>query len=371
MCPVSRKGFPVDESAKMLGGAKIFQHLDRLAQWKAGGSPAPVTVELDLTNICNHACPGCSFSYLVNKSKDSLPLELAKQVIADVAKMGVKAVTFSGGGEPLMYGVGNVLSLMELVKAYGMDCALITNGSRLTDPLFLDLCTWIRVSLDAYDKETFERFHGRSVGEFCKVVSNIRTMASHPRSGTLGIGFLTDSGTLERRDYWKMAQYCFDMGVDYVQFRPMVVNMVDDPNLKGGGAGITEHQLAEHTDAYQKARAAWSKPGYRVLWSGDKYASLAQPEFGRTYTSCHAHFLEAAISADGKVYICCHGQGLEQFCLGDLHQQSFQQIWTSDRAREVFENINPKQHCPPACRLHPQNTLLQTISEPVTHKNFI
>jgi MoaA/NifB/PqqE/SkfB family radical SAM enzyme len=326
---------------------------------------------LDLTNTCNHACPGCSFSYLINTSKDQIPHELACEVIGEMAEMGVKAVTFSGGGEPLVYGVDKVLGLMELVRRLGMDCALITNGSFLVNPVFLDLCTWIRVSLDAYDADTFGRFHGRSDKEFCKVVSNIRTMASHPRSGTLGVGFLTDHGTLERRDYWQMAQFCSGLGVDYLQFRPLVVNMVDDPTLKGGGAFLTEKQMSDHTEAFGKARAAWSKPGYRVMWSGDKYAALAQPEFGRTYTSCHAHFLEAVISADSKVYACCHGQGIEKYCLGDLRELTFERIWRSDKARQVMAGINPKTDCPPACRLHPQNTILQTLVEPITHPNFI
>jgi MoaA/NifB/PqqE/SkfB family radical SAM enzyme len=252
-----------------------------------------------------------------------------------------------------------------------MDCALITNGSLLRDPEFGRLCKWIRVSIDAYDDETFERFHGRSAGELGKVVQNTKHMAAQPDRYTLGVGFLTDHGSVGRRDYWQMAEFCADMGVDYVQFRPLVVNMVDDPSLKGGGAALSAKQLEENREAFSVARAAWSKPNYKVLWSADKYASLALPEFGRTYNRCHAHFLEAVISADAKVYICCHGQGLDKFCLGDLKHSSFREIWEGEQAERVYKSISPKSDCPPACRLHPQNTILQTFTEPITHPNFI
>jgi hypothetical protein len=105
--------------------------------------------------------------------------------------------------------------------------------------------------------------------------------------------------------------------------------------------------------------------------SSEKYAALAQPNFGRNYNRCHAHFLEAVVSADAKVYICCHGQGRENFCLGDLRQNTFAEIWHGDRAKHVYESIKPQEHCPPVCRLHPHNALLETMMVPTVHPNFV
>ncbi len=145
---------------------KLFKHLDRLAEWQAGKTPFPVLVELDLTNLCNHECPGCTFSHLVNISKDSIPMAVAERVIRELATLGVKALTFSGGGEPLTYGQGRVVQLMQLAVASGLQVALITNGSLLTDPRILDLCEWVRVSMDGWDAASFARLHGRGPGEF-------------------------------------------------------------------------------------------------------------------------------------------------------------------------------------------------------------
>ncbi|MBI3551063.1 MAG: hypothetical protein HY077_00975, partial [Elusimicrobia bacterium] len=38
---------------------KIFAHKDRVAEWLETGSSKPVTVEMDMTNVCNQACPHC------------------------------------------------------------------------------------------------------------------------------------------------------------------------------------------------------------------------------------------------------------------------------------------------------------------------
>lgn len=361
----------INESNRVFGGEKMLRHMDRIAAWQRGELPPPVTVELDLTNLCNHACPDCSFSYLVNVSKDSLPYDLAARVVAELAAFGVRGLTFSGGGEPLVYGPGRVLSLIEQARGMVLDVGLITNGSLLRDWRFLDLCEWIRVSLDGYDAETFARFHGRNDKEFAKVVQNLRTLcARRPRRATLGVGFLTDEVSVSRRDFWRMAEFCAQIdGLDYLQFRPLVRNMVADPSLSGGYAGFSEADRAGILAAYHQARG-FARPNFKVLLSAGKYEALAQAGFGRQYNRCLGHFLEAVVSADAKVYICCHTQGQERFCLGDLKQSTFAEIWHSQRAQEVYESFDPRQTCPPACRLHLQNSLLHELQQ-TEHKNFI
>ncbi len=370
----------VDASALQFGGEKIFQHLDRLGQWQNGQLPVPVTVELDLTNLCNHACPSCSFSYLVNIVRDSIEFDLAQLIIKDLSEMGVKAVTFSGGGEPLLYGEDRILELMRQCRSAGMDVGLITNGSKITKPDFIDVCTWMRVSLDGYDESTFERFHGRSPREFDKCVSALRFISGESyrrkQSGlscaTVGVGFLTDGNTIERNDLEKMTAFCSEIiGLDYLQFRPLVTNMVADTSLSGGYTEFTESQLNELRIAYLSARNRHARDDYRVMWSVGKYTALSQEGFGKQYDRCVAHFLEATISADSRVYICCHTQGQADYCLGDLKEDSFANVWNSPRARDVYNSFNPKTSCPPACRLHLQNNLLSQIQSGAIHPNFI
>lgn len=362
----------------LFGAGKVFRHLDRLAAWQRDELPAPVTVEIDLTNLCNHSCGGCTFGYLVNKSRDELPLDLAQRLIGEFASLGVRAVTFSGGGEPLVYGEGRVLDLMGLARALGMDVALITNGSLLTpDPRYFAALEWVRVSLDAYDAATFSRFHGRGAREFAKVVERLHGFCSEAqrrrdaglRAPTVGVGFLTDHGSLVRGDLWRMADFCAGIvGLDYLQFRPLVQNMVADPSLTGGYERPID--LTVWREAYEEA-ATYARPGFRVLWSEGKYDALASPGYGKTYARCHAHFLEAVVGADSRVYVCCHGQGQDGFCLGDLREQSFADIWHGERARRVWESISPRDTCPPACRLHLQNLTLDKLARHQPHENFI
>lgn len=358
----------MSESSQQFGALKMFGHAARIGQWLDGGLPPPVTVEMNVTNLCNHRCPGCSFSYLVNIDKSSLDFNMATRIISQLADFGVKAITFSGGGEPLVYGEERVLALVEQATNRGLDVGLITNGSRLTDERFLDLCQWIRVSLDGYDADTFARFHGRDDAEFARVVARLRAIGAKKagRRATLGVGFLTDEGSVARRDLPRMAEFCADLpGLDYVQFRPLVQNMVADPSLIGGQFGDLDALRAQYQEARQYASAK-----YRVLWSEGKYHALAQPHADRTYGRCYAHFMEAVVAADAKVYVCCHTQGQTHARLGDLATTPFKEIWHSEQSMRVYESIDPRKHCPAACRLHLQNKALQDILEAV-HPNFI
>lgn len=369
----------MSESTRMLGADKLLAHADRIAAWRAGGMPPPVTVELDLTNVCNHACPDCTFSHLINTSRDEIPLPLARGVIDELAEFGVKAVTFSGGGEPLVYGESRVVDLVAQVVNAGMDAALITNGSLLRSHEFLDYCEWVRVSVDAYDAETFRRFHGRGPAEFARVETNLRAFCQAAKlrkmqgieCATVGVGFLTDEGSAGRNDYWKMAHWCAGIdGLDYVQFRPLVENMIANPTLTGGYSASRRSELKHVRSFVDMARLSWQRADFRVLSSEDKYDALSRDDLGKTFDRCWGSFLQATISADGKVYLCCHTQGQDRYCLGDLHRDTFAGVWHSRQAKAVRERVRPQAECPPACRLHPQNVTLQELTM-VKHANFI
>lgn len=358
----------MDSNSRQFGSEKMFVHADRIAANQRGELMSPVTVELDLTNLCNHGCDGCTFSYLVNISKDNFPYERAESLVDELGTLGVRALTFSGGGEPLLYGQDRVLKLMSLAMTHGMDTALITNGSLLTPDDRYRRCQWVRVSLDAYDADTFQRFHGRNIKEFDKVVGRVKDFAATKLGPTVGVGFLTDSGTIGRGDVRRMAEFCAGLGVHYLQFRPLVIDMVADPTMRGGRKEWVDGDAI--LEEVRRAAEEFGTDAYKVVCSAGKYDALERPTFGREYDRCLAHFLEATVSADQRVYICCHGQGQSKFCLGDLRDSTFDAVWRSDAARSVYESIDPRRDCPPACRLHLQNAALHDLSNMV-HRNFV
>ena len=90
---------------------KIFHHSDALDALARGEQRAPFYIRLKPTNVCNHHCAYCTYGSGGTTQKtenrneidhrDSILWPKLQEILQDRGHMGVKAITFSGGGEPL------------------------------------------------------------------------------------------------------------------------------------------------------------------------------------------------------------------------------------------------------------------------------
>ena len=85
-------------------------------------------------------------------------------------KLGAKAITFTGGGEPMIH--KNFYEILKRSNEIGFDCGLITNGSVITEKnaeLLLKNLNWLRVSMSGGDKESYFKVQGKDHFELvCK-----------------------------------------------------------------------------------------------------------------------------------------------------------------------------------------------------------
>ena len=117
---------------------KIFDHIDKLNEAvKENKRVAPIYIRIKPTNYCNHKCYYCSYADSALGLRDSvqkqdqISWEKMQEIISDMKDMGVKAVTFSGGGEPLVY--PHIVETMQQVLDAGIDLSIITNGQLLKE----------------------------------------------------------------------------------------------------------------------------------------------------------------------------------------------------------------------------------------------
>jgi len=341
---------------------KILKHLDRVNAWLRGGNPHPITVELDMTNICNHKCQECSGWYFQNRNTDSLPYGLAKDIIRQLAMAKVRGLIFTGGGEPLCY--PQITNVVKLAHRLGLDIGFITNGSLINEKnarILLGCCTWLRVSLDAACPGTFKSVHGLDGDAFRKVIDNIRLLVRMKKSlnsrTTIGIGYLTCDYT--KGEMLDAAKLCKRLSVDYLQFRPMQMH-------NDGKFEYHLNSIAEDIDRCMKI----SGNGFKVLYSKHKYDMMTDEEYGRSYKKCYGHQFAAVIAADAKMYLCCHMRGFNKYCIGDLKKNTFKEIWNSRKRQKAAEGIDFKD-CIPLCRDNTFNQILWNIKQSREHVNFL
>ena len=106
----------------------------------------PIHIQILPTNKCNMNCSFCSCS---SRDKDlEIDISLAKKIIDKCKKAGTKAVTITGGGEPLMYPY--FAELLDYFHMNSIKIGLVTNGLLLhkIPKETLDKITWCRISND-------------------------------------------------------------------------------------------------------------------------------------------------------------------------------------------------------------------------------
>lgn len=332
---------------------KVLHHPDRLADWAHSGDCWPVTVELDMTNACTDKCPCCAGGR--ERKSANMDIEAAKRALDELSQVGARAVIFTGGGEPLCH--KDTPEAILYARDLAFDIGLITNGVLLDAKVMrdaLNACIWVRVSLDANDAAMYRTTHGTE--NFDRVVRNIGELSQLDGLTDVGVGYLVDSRTLD--GMVEATALCRDLGVDYLQFRPF-------------HHAAFEPELARKVWTMFGNCKDYERDGFSVVWSEAKFNAMLEGTANRPYTKCYGHSMAAVIGADGNVYLCCHMRGNEKYVLGNIYEDSFPSIWTSERRAKAIDGID-FDDCPLLCRCDSMNRTLWSMKHnPPKHVNFL
>jgi len=343
--------------AKQFASDKILssEHLPRVIEWLKGENPFPITMELDITNVCNHKCPACSGGF--NNDKTAIGKEEGIRLIREISALGCKAITFTGGGEPFC----NPFLEYFILEAHdcGLDIGLITNGHLLNtiDAKSLFKCTWIRISLDAGTPEMHKAIHGTN--DFNLIVNNILELIKEKDlfiHTDIGIGYLVGNGTDNFNDMMDFVNLALNIKVDYAQFRPFHTQAKKD---------FSNFKKIDFTPFIEKSNATT-----KILYSQHKFDNMANGSANRNYNKCYGQQFAGIITANEDMTVCCHTRGLSQYTLGNVKTESIKKIWNSSKRKKIVETINIDK-CPLLCRCNTINECLWNIKKTRKHINFL
>lgn len=345
---------------------KIFDHQEILQKLRKGERCNPVYIRIKPTNQCNHNCYYCHYknSYLTLDEylpSDFIEHDKMMEIVDDMKKMGVKAVTFSGGGEPLLYPY--IEETMEKVLEAGMDLSIITNGSLLTGRKaeILAQAKWVRISLDSMIPENYARIRGISEHAAHTLKENIKNFAAIKRKDCeLGINFVI--GKENYQEITELAVTMKKLGVNHIKFAALFSNDTEEYHKE-----IKEEVIA----TLQKLSAELNSQYFHIidLYSGD---FDHYEVFQRTYSRCPMKEFICAIGANSKVYYCQDKAYLSDGCVCDLNQQSFLEAWNSPEVTRKFMAFDAKKQCGQHCVHDSRNTLINSwLDLDRNHINFI
>ena len=333
---------------------KLFYHGDKVSEYLEKGDTTPVMWELDPTNLCNHECIGCFAKGAGGRTNnETLKLEQAKSYIDQMVAMKAKGVSFTGGGDPMVF--KHTPKLIEYAKSNGLDVGMVTNGTLFKTDESIDIVvknnSWVRVSIDAGSHEVYtaiRKVPSPGPAGLDTAFKNMTRLAKRKKElgsdVTIGAGFLTSE--LTNPDMVAATKMCKEAGIDYIQFRPF-----------HGDGTIPE---------YIEECRSMQTDDFKVHLSEFKYDT----KYKKQYDKCRGQSFSGVINVH-KVYVCCHLRGIDKYELGDLRENSLEQIWNSERRQHVINNIDFND-CIALCKLDCVNRQLHhiTIDKP-QHTNFI
>ncbi len=353
--------------AKLYSNLKFFRYPDRLDAIAAGRVAAPVHVRIKPINHCNHNCWYCAYradQLQLGEDmevRDRLPEAKMSELIDDLIAMGVAAVTFSGGGEPLLY--KPLPDAIQRLAGGGIKVAALSNGSNLRGRVadaFAEHGTWLRVSIDAWDDASYAKSRGVKPGEFSRVIANIRDFAARGSNCVLGVSFIVSQENVAH--VFDAVAILKDAGVNHVKLSAAIVsNDVHENNLYHRAI------MAEAQDQIGRTLKL-TDDAFTVL---DHYHETEE-RFDKGYNFCpYLQFL-TVIGADGSVYTCQDKAYNESGRLGSIKDRSFKSFWFSDENRERLYRLDPSRDCRHHCISHAKNAaIVDYLGVDADHARFV
>ncbi len=346
---------------------KPFLYPERLHRIGAGEVPPPVHVRIKPTNVCNHSCWFCAYrSDAVSlgsgmKERDRIPREKMLEIVEDLVAMGVQAVTFSGGGEPLIY--PHIAETVDRLAEGGIRIGALSNGSMLKGKVadaFARHATWLRISIDGWDGPSYAKSRSIDETEFDKVIANLSAFAYRGSRCALGASVIIDASNAPH-----LLDLCLKLkraGVGHVKLSPCIVR-------DSGAENDAYHRQFEPTVRAQVALIReLEDERFRV---NDHYHALGD-RFDRPEHRCPMAYLLTIIGADQVVYSCQDKAYTQAGALGSIRERRFRDFWQSDEAKAALARIDPSRDCRHHCVASTKNErILEYLSLDAEHARFV
>ncbi|MHA1690353.1 MAG: radical SAM/SPASM domain-containing protein [Candidatus Heimdallarchaeaceae archaeon] len=308
--------------------SKVATHYSSIIGLRKGGKCKPRFVDLHTSNHCNQNCKGCAYR---NKLDHKMMSEIDHfKVVEKLVRYGVKGFDFAGGGEPLT--LSYLPAIWNYLKENGCYYGVITNGTLLTPSLMeqiINQATYIRISLEASDKESYCKYKRVKATNWDHVLSNISFLTRIKRetnsSCDVALKFSVGKSLRNLLHYRNGIGLGANLEVDNVQFKALR-HEPEELSLK-------EKQL-ERTHLFIASQDC--PPNFVREWIIPWQYDIPQ---------CYLNPLHTVVDYKGDVYICCYYYYREEeHRIGNILTQNFEDFWMQKDHIEKIRNID-KNKC--------------------------
>ncbi|AFS83785.1 radical SAM protein [Candidatus Nitrosopumilus sediminis] len=343
---------------------KILFHPEKITEYKQGKRPFPITLEIDLTNKCNHRCSFCNYAEHIETSRDSLKTDILKERLKEAKKLETKGIVYSGGGEPMVH--RDYFEIIRFTKELGFDVGTITNGSIIAEnnvDIIIKNLQWIRISVAGGDRNSYRNVQG--VDQFDKIIENIKTLSKRKDEldSNINIGIRTLVTPENISSIPNLTHIIKKFNIDYIQLAP---DQYTTDKGKFWNSIQTQQMLEDSKKILESTKTKLL--GTTFMKQQEKL------DYPRT---CYAHFFKGVILAEGDYGFCQNikdskNENTSKYLIGNIYKQTLKEIWESDKNKEIEKWVKPN-NCGLFCKHMAINNTLEDIVNPSSSMspNFI
>ena len=342
----------------ILDGTKIAWHDQRVRDWQDGKRIAPITIDMALTRACNYGCHYC-YAMLQENDRSIINKEIITRFLDDCADIGVKGISFVSDGESTISPA--FVDGCKHGHSRGLAMACGTNAYVLTrskSEEVLPHLTYLRVNISAGEPKRYAEIMGVKEDYFHRVVDNVRNMVEIKKRDhldcTIGLQMVLMPQYADQ--IIPLAKLGKELRVDYLVIKHCSDNENGDLGVDYRGYSRLNdllHEAEELSDSEYQCTVKWSK---------------IQAQGTRSYQRCYGAPFLIQISGSGLVAPCgmLFNEKYKKFHIGNICEQSFKEIWSSDRYWEVMNYLagpefNAQKMCGTLCLQHKVNEALDNL----------
>jgi radical SAM protein with 4Fe4S-binding SPASM domain len=309
---------------------------DVVLEVKRGKVFGPEKVMISPTDSCNLRCKTCwrieKKGY--DKIKDELTFDEISRILKECKKLGVKTIDLTGGGEPFYR--KNITDIIKLVKDYGFEATLTTNGTLLNEEKIRnlinigldDLC----FSLESGEEKINDSLRGK--GTYKQAVHAIKTLNTIKRDSKKPV--IRIATVITNKNYKhisSLVNLAVENKISMISFSVMIEWETNRHLSMKKKKNALEVLKKLNQDLKSKGVSSNLEP---II----KYGLFEHepPKF------CFAPWEMIFINSNGEVLACCTLASHHENVIGNIKEQSLQQIWCGEKMNRFRKMIKNKKY---------------------------
>lgn len=310
--------------------------------------------QIDPNGNCNSKCWFCPVAYVPNPEigKKTMPIELFESLIRQLHEGKGKFVSenFSGiytahYNEVLMYAYFE--EMLEVLRKYNMGTVILSNGTPFTKKRidvikkYQDVVRGICLNIPAAEADLWSRLTGFPEATFEKMIDNIKyahvelepyikSKAFSIQMNGMNMNSLSQHGgwldVLPSAPKLDLDVETGDLRRNYLKFKEMFpdTQIFEMPSLVDRAGYLDVHGIITNKTGIEKYLTDHGKKTRVIGCNNGKEVG------GRPNGWIH-------VNANGDLFICCNDYDFGT-TFGNLNENTLEEIWWSDRHREMVEH---------------------------------